>query len=610
MKRAHRMPFGTSLTAHGVHFRLWAPAAQRVALQLVKDDGEESISMTSSVDGWFDSIVPHARPGSRYRYRIDDKLNVPDPASRCNPDDVHAPSQVIDPNAYVWKDSEWRGKPWETAVIYEIHVGAFTAEGTFRAVVERLDYLIALGVTAIELMPVADFPGQRNWGYDGVLQFAPDSSYGKPEDLKYLVDTAHQKGLMVFLDVVYNHFGPEGNYLHAYAPQFFTERHHTPWGAAINFDGEGSRVVRDFFIHNALYWLEEFHFDGLRFDAVHAIVDDTKPHILIELAEAVHAGPGQERHVHLMLENDHNTSRYLQRDAASRSRWYTAQWNDDIHHVAHVLATDEIDGYYADYADQPVKHFLRCLTQGFAYQGEKSPFRHGEIRGEPSGSLPLTAFISFMQNHDQVGNRAFGERLAMQADPTALRALTAAILLAPSPPLLFMGEEFGASQPFQFFCHFGADLADAVRDGRRREFAQFARFSDPARRESIPDPNDVATFERSKLDWAQITTSPHDAWLTFYKTLLGLRQQVIVPRLAKMQGGHAEGTMIGERGLCIRWRLGDDSVLTLHANLGNEASPGFARPIGEIVYATENLSSDNVMAPWSAAWYINKSSEV
>jgi len=602
------MSFGTNLTADGVHFRLWAPAAQHVALLLDKNGSEESISMTSSTDGWFERIVPHARSGSRYRYRIDDKLNAPDPASRYNPDDVHAPSQVIDPSAYVWKDSEWRGRPWETAVIYEIHVGAFTSEGTFRAVVERLDYLIALGVTAIELMPVADFPGQRNWGYDGVLQFAPDSSYGKPEDLKYLVDTAHQKGLMVFLDVVYNHFGPEGNYLYAYAPQFFTERHHTPWGAAINFDGESSRVVRDFFIHNALYWLEEFHFDGLRFDAVHAIVDDSTPHILTELAEAVHAGPGQERHIHLMLENDHNASQYLQRNEASQPHWYTAQWNDDIHHVTHVLATDETDGYYTDYGDRPVAHLLRCLTQGFAYQGEKSPFRQGENRGEPSGGLPLTAFISFMQNHDQVGNRAFGERLAMLADPTVLRALIAVILLAPSPPLLFMGEEFAANQPFQFFCNFGADLADAVREGRRKEFAQFARFSDPARRESIPDPNDVATFERSKLDWSQIATSPHDAWLTLYKTLLALRHRVIVPRLANMQGGAAEGTLIGEHGICIRWHFGDSSVLTLNANLGDASVPGFAQPTDEIIYATENFSSGNVMTPWSAVWYINKSS--
>ncbi len=319
-------------------------------------------------------------PGSCYRFRIDGGLRVSDPASRYNPADVHGPSQVIDPCEFDWEDEGWRGRPWSEAVIYELHVGTFTLAGTFAGVKDRLDYLVDLGVTAIELMPVADFPGARNWGYDGVLPFAPESSYGHPEELKDLVQTAHQKGLMVFLDVVYNHFGPEGNYLHIYTPQFFSKRHSTPWGAAINFDGPGSRVVRDFFIHNALYWLTEYHFDGLRLDAVHAILDGSDPDILLELAEAVHRGPGKERHLHLVLENDQNAAHYF-------DRGYRAQWNDDIHHALHVLLTGETDGYYQDYADRPVGYIGRCLTEGFAYQGEPSSYRGGVPRGELSRDL-------------------------------------------------------------------------------------------------------------------------------------------------------------------------------------------------------------------------------
>ncbi len=311
-------------------------------------------------------------------------------------------------------------------------------------------------------------------------------------------------GIMVLLDVVYNHFGPEGNYLHAYATQFFTDRHHTPWGAAINFDGPGSRTVRDFFIHNALYWLEEYHFDGLRLDAVHAICDDSEPDILVELADAIHSGPGRERQVHLVLENDNNASRYLQRLHSGRPRWYSSQWNDDEHHALHIIATDERDGYYADYAEKPLWYLGRCLTQGFAYQGEPSAYRNVASRGEPSASLPPSAFVSFLQTHDQVGNRALGERLGMLSEPEIMRALTAVVLLAPQPPMLFMGEEFGASTPFLFFCDFHGELAEAVRAGRCREFEQFERFRGDQSQTEIPDPNALSTFERSKLAWESL----------------------------------------------------------------------------------------------------------
>lgn len=600
MKRQHRMPFGAEVLAQGVRFRLWAPASNRIDLCL---EGRELIlPMASFGDGWFELVTLEAKAGSLYRFRIDGGLRVPDPASRYNPADVHGPCQVIDPCEFDWEDEGWRRRLWEEAVIYEVHVGSFTPKGTFAGVKERLDYLVDLGVTAIELMPVADFPGARNWGYDGVLPFAPDNRYGHPNELKDLIQTAHQKGLMVLLDVVYNHFGPEGNYLHTYAPSFFSVRHHTPWGAAINFDGPDSRTVRDFFIHNTLYWLEEFHIDGLRLDAVHAILDDSDPDILLELAQAVRLGPGKERHVHLVLENDHNAAHYLKRG-------YRAQWNDDIHHALHVLLTGEMDGYYRDYADKPLWYLGRCLTEGFAYQGEPSSYRDCEARGEPSRDLAPTAFVSFLQNHDQSGNRAFGERIAVLAEPRALRAAMAVLLLAPSPPLLFMGEEWGATQPFLFFCDFEPGLAQAVTEGRRGEFARFERFADPLVRAAIPDPNAEETFARTKLNWSCLNHPPHDGWLQLYQHLLALRHQVIVPRLPGMEGGQARFHPLGERGLSVGWQLGDGSVLSLMTNLSPEALSGVVQPKGEIFYVTDDRLAgaleQQVLPSWSAVWFLD-----
>jgi maltooligosyltrehalose trehalohydrolase len=392
MKRRHSMPFGAAYDGDGrVRFRLWAPAAQRVDLCIADVTRSLRIPLQPDIRGWFELITDAAKPGTQYYFRIDDEQEVPDPASRFQPQDVHGPSEVIAPDAFEWKDHGWHGRPWEEAVIYELHVGAFTPFGTFSAVGERLDYLADLGITALELMPVADFAGQRNWGYDGVFLFAPDSTYGRPEDLKDLVQRAHERGMMILLDVVYNHFGPSGIRLNSYAPQFFTERHRTPWGEAINFEGLESRPVRDFFIHNALYWLNEYHFDGLRLDAVHAIIDDSTPHILTELADVVRNSIAPDRHVHLILENDRNQARYLQRTERCQPQTYTAQWNDDIHHAMHVLTTGERDGYYLDYAERPVDQLGRCFVAGFAYQGEPSNFRKGEPRGEPATGLPLTA---------------------------------------------------------------------------------------------------------------------------------------------------------------------------------------------------------------------------
>ena len=613
------MPFGAEcLDDRNVRFRLWAPKAQRVDLCLAN---QETRALSKLEDGWFE-LVTNTPAGSRYQFQIDGQTKVPDPASRFQRSDVHGPSQVIDPAAFDWQDEKWRGRPWEEAVIYELHVGTFTPEGTFDAAEQRLDYLADLGITAIELMPIADFPGARNWGYDGVLPFAPDNCYGHPDDLKRLIQAAHGKGLMLFLDVVYNHFGPEGNYLRAYAPEFFTARHRTPWGDAINFDGPGSRAVRDFFIHNALYWLEEYHFDGLRFDAAHAIVDDSKPDILTELAETVRARFGAHRFTHLVLENDQNAAHYLapvgsRRDAGAKSevdqrntpRLYDAQWNDDIHHALHVLITGEIDGYYCDYSEQPIRHLGRCLAEGFSYQGERSRLRNNASRGELSRDLPPTSFVSFLQNHDQVGNRAYGERILKLAEPQALKAALAILLLAPSPPLLFMGEEFGADTPFLFFCDFEGELAAAVTEGRRSEFARFERFSSLNTRASIPDPNAETTFTSSKLDWRSLDEPTHQSWLAFYHDLLAVRRETIVPHLRNLSGRSARFTLGENNSLAVDWKLVDEVTLRLIANLSPNPVTPPAAAVGRLIYSTvedipEKLDRGK-MPPWSVAWFLH-----
>lgn len=594
MKRAHAMPFGaTVLPAGGVRFALWAPAAAQVVLEHGRGEQLAPIAMQRSDDGWHRAEAPSARAGDAYRFRLSDGLCVPDPASRFNPHDVHGPSEVVDPAAYAWRDSGWRGRPWHEAVLYELHVGTFTSEGTFDAARERLPELAQLGFTAVELMPVADFPGRRNWGYDGVLPFAPDAAYGRPDDLRAFIDTAHGLGLMVLIDVVYNHFGPEGNYLHAYCPPFFNPAHPTPWGAAINFDGEASRTVRDFFVHNALYWAEEFHADGLRMDAVHAIRDDSAPHIVREICAALQAGPGRQRHVHVVLENEDNQASLLARDAQGRPLAGSAQWNDDLHHAAHVLCTGETDGYYADYADQPLAAFGRALAEGFVYQGQASAFRQGQPRGEPSAQLPLSALVSFLQTHDQIGNRAFGDRIHAMADPVLLRAAYACLLLSPHVPMLFMGEEFAASTSFQYFCDFGPELAEAVARGRRAEFGRFAAFAGEAAQARIPDPNAPSTFAASTLRWEERSQAPHRAQLAHVRELLAARHRLVVPRLAGQAGGGAfecEGGV-----LRVRWPVAGaggepgGAVLHLLANFGAQAAEGVAVPRGTLVYS---LSAD------------------
>jgi malto-oligosyltrehalose trehalohydrolase len=546
--------FGPLIAQDKVIFRLWAPGVRRV--DLVTD---RSYEMRRNDDGWHSLIVPGAGPGTRYRFRIDGDVEVPDPASRFQPEDVHGPSEVIAPN-FDWQATSWIGRPWHECVFLELHVGTFSEAGTFRGAIDKLDHVAAAGFTAVELMPVADFFGRRNWGYDGVLPYAPDSSYGRPEDLKALVDAAHQRGLMVFLDVVYNHFGPEGNYLGRYAPQFFAPAN-TPWGSAIDYQVP---EVRRFAIDNALYWLEIFHFDGLRLDAVHAIPEPARAILLRELSvEAGRFAAQTGRFIHLVVENDENQSRLLDPLNDPARGKYRAQWNDDYHHAFHVLLTGESQGYYGDYREAH-RLLARTLAEGFAYQGEPSPHRGGAARGEATSSLPATAFVNFLQNHDQIGNRALGERLSALAPAAAVEAALAVTLLAPPPPLMFMGDEWGALEPFPFFCDFRGKLADDVRDGRHREFAEaYARHKD-----DVPDPLLERTFWLATPDWAALEKPEHRARLDLVRRLLATRKEFVMPRLPQLRPGpgHCE---FNNDVLVARWSFRSNEMLAILANLGD-----------------------------------------
>jgi malto-oligosyltrehalose trehalohydrolase len=598
------MPFGAEIQPDGkVRFRLWAPPHPVVRLVL---DGGAPLTMHPVGEGWHELVTGHACAGTRYQFVLPDGLHVPDPASRHQPEDVHGPSEVVDPAAHAWRDGGWKGRPWEEAVLYELHVGAFTPEGTFRAVIGRLNHLVSVGITAIELMPIADFPGRWNWGYDGVLPYAPDASYGRPGDLKDLVEAAHERGLMVLLDVVYNHFGPEGAYQHAISPQIFTSRHKTPWGAAINTDGREARWVREYFIHNALYWIDEYHLDGLRLDAVHAILDDSEEPLLEELAERVRAAT-PDRPVHLVLENEENQASLLVRGADGKPRCYTAQWNDDVHHVLHVAASGEAKAYYADY-HRDTEKLGRALAEGFAFQGEAMPYR-GHARGEPSGFLPPTAFVAFIQNHDQVGNRAFGDRLIGFAQPEAVRAVAATYLLLPQVPMLFMGEEWAAAQPFPFFCDFGAELAEAVRKGRREEFARFAEFRDSTTRERIPDPTAESTLALARLRWDEVARAPHAEWLAWYRRVLTVRREAIVPLIAGIRAG-GRYQALGEGAVAVSWPLGEDGgTLLLAANLNGTPVAGVPAASGQVLWEEGAVGADGRFGPWTVRWSIERKAE-
>jgi maltooligosyltrehalose trehalohydrolase len=578
--------FGARLTADGASFRLWAPAAKRVDLLL-----DRPHALRRDDDGWFSGDIPGVKAGARYKFRIDDEIDVPDPASAFQPEDVSGQSEVIDHAGYRWRASDWRGRPWQETVLIETHVGTFTPEGTYRAMIGKLDHLVATGITALELMPLADFAGQRNWGYDGVLWYAPDSAYGRPDDLKTLIDEAHLRGLTVFLDVVYNHFGPEGNYLGRYAPKFFTEAQ-TPWGSAIDY-----RVpqVRAFAIENALQWLGDYRFDGLRLDAVNTIVETGELPILHDLSAAVGKLAAESgRHIHLVLENGDNRASLLDPAQDPPRGKYRGQWNDDYHHAWHVLLTGEAQGYYGDYQRSPRQDLARALSSGFVYQGEAAGFWGGKRRGEPSGKLAPTAFVNFLQNHDQIGNRAFGDRLERIADPKAIEAALAITLLAPMTPMLFMGEEWGSQAPFPFFCDFEGDLASAVRKGRRREYDwAYAKYGD-----EVPDPLDPATFQSAILDWETCKILAGQKRLALVRELLAIRQRAIAPRLAGAAFGDAQVEDDGR--LTVSWRLGDGAMLRLTANLS----------ANEIAHASTNTTGTPIwgrdagvrLPPWSVFW--------
>ncbi|GAA0706085.1 malto-oligosyltrehalose trehalohydrolase [Dyella marensis] len=548
---AQAFRYGAILTGRGVRFRLWAPAARRVELII----GAQAHAMRAKPHGEFELLLD-VPAGTAYRYRIDGASEVPDPASRRQQGDVDGYSVVVDPH-YPWRHPDWAGRPWKEAVICELHVGCL---GGYDGVRERLASIRAAGYTAIELMPVGEFPGQRNWGYDGVLPYAPESSYGTPDALKALVDAAHGLGLMVLLDVVYNHFGPHGNYLHAYAPAFFRGDQATPWGAAIDFR---RAQVRRFFIDNALMWLEEFRLDGLRLDAVHAIASPT---FVPRLAQAVRERLPRGRHVHLVLENERNDAGLLR--GAAR-----AQWNDDGHNALHVLLTGEHEGYYADYARDPLGRLARVLSEGFAFQGQRD--RHGRRRGQPSGDLAPTSFVLFLQNHDQIGNRALGERLSALVPPARWRVAMALVALSPMVPLFFMGDEWGCATPFLYFTSHPAELGAKVREGRRAEFAAFSAYASAQQRARIPDPNARATFEASvpRVDDAGAAAAAR-AW---FRGLLELRLRVLVPRLEPCRALGCE--RLGEAALAARWELADGSLWTLAFNLG-ERAVAFAAPDG------------------------------
>jgi maltooligosyltrehalose trehalohydrolase len=567
--------FGPAVLPNGrVNFRIWAPSAATMRLRI---GDEEPRVMRQESGGWFE-FETAAKPGTPYQFVLQDGTHVPDPASRAQQDDVHGASLVVDPGAYAWRNTAWRNRPWHEAVIYELHPGAL---GGFRGVIGHLERLAALGITAIELMPIADFPGCHNWGYDGVLPYAPDAAYGTPEDLKALVDAAHGAGLMIFLDVVYNHFGPDGAYLYAYAPEFFDEGVHTPWGAAIDFKRS---EVAAYFTENALMWLNEYRFDGLRFDAVHAISPES---YLPALAAAIRAGA--DRPAHLILEHEGNKSSLLRGPAA---RLFDAQWADDWHHCLHVLLTGEHEGYYESFAD-PATQLARAMAEGFVFQGEISP-HHNAPRGEPSADLPPTAFVICLQNHDQIGNRAMGERLAALADPDALAAAASLLLLSPAIPMLFMGEEWGSRTPFLFFTDHNEELAKLVREGRRREFAHFAAFQDEATRARIPDPNAPSTFAASVPDIAEAEQERQAATLELHRRLLALRRDHVVPGIPGCCSLGAAA--LGPAAVRGSWRLGNGATLTLAANFGTEPV-AFDVPPGQAIFASAPLDAADALPP-------------
>jgi maltooligosyltrehalose trehalohydrolase len=564
--KADLRPVGAHPVDGGTEFRVWAPASRAVDVVLYGPGPEGLASLPPEEGGYFAAIVNGVGRGARYRYRLDGGDAFPDPASRSQPEGVHGLSEVVDP-AFAWTDGRWRGVSLEEMVVYELHVGTATPEGTFRALVPKLDAIRDLGATAVELMPVGDFPGERNWGYDGVYPWAPARAYGGAEGLRALVDAAHERGLAVVLDVVYNHLGPEGNYLHAVTGgRFFTARHRTPWGDAVNVDGEGAEAVRGFIVGNALHWIREYHLDGLRLDATHTILDDSEIHVLRELADAVRDELPIDRHFVLFAEDERN-ERLVVTPIEEGGLGIHAVWADDFHHQVRVLTAGDRDAYFADYTGS-VEDLALTLRKGWIYEGQRSP-NHDAPRGTPADGIPPQRFVHAIQNHDQVGNRALGERLHHQVPLPAYRAASALLLLSPYTPLLWMGQEWHASTPFLYFTDHPEELGKLVTEGRRQEFARFASFSSPETRERIPDPQAEETFTRCKLDWSERLRPPHAGVLAFYRELLALRRTH--PALAERDRASFAVACIAQGVIALRRTGPRDAAVLLVASFGGPA---------------------------------------
>ena len=586
-----RLPVGAEiLPGGGVHFRLWAPACKRVEAVLEEPDrgGLRAVPLRAGEDGYFAGTAPEARAGSLYRFRLDgnDAL-IPDPASRFQPDGLEGPSQVVDPSRFAWTDGDWPGVAIEGQVAYELHVGSFTPEGSWDAAAARLDDLKALGVTLLEVMPVATFHGRFGWGYDGVLFFAPFARYGEPDAFRRFVDRAHALGLGVILDVVYNHLGPGWDFLKRLSDDYVSRTHSTEWGETLNFDAAHSRPVRELVTANAAYWVREFHLDGLRIDATQQIFDDSPRHILAEICEAIRAAAGG-RKILLIGENEPQRAELL-RPGDPDAPHLDALWNEDFHHSAMVAATGRDEGYYSMHRGTP-QELISAARWGWLYQGQIYPWQE-KPRGTATMDLPPARFVNYIQNHDQVANTLDGRRFHLQTSPGRARALTAYFLLAPGTPMLFMGQEWGASTPFFFFADFGGDLGAAYHKGRREFLEQFRNLASPEMQALIPDPTDAALFTRSKLDWGERARPPHDEWLALHADLLRLRREDAVFRA--QDAGRLHGAVLGPEAFLLRFfgEGGDDRLLLVNLGAGLLFSP-----------PAEPLLAPPAKRRWSVIW--------
>lgn len=583
-----RFPIGAEFfPGSGCHFRVWAPAARRVEV-VFEAGAAPATSLAPEPQGYFSGWVREARPGSRYRFRLDGGEALPDPASRLQPEGPHGPSEIVRHDAFPWTDQDWRGLQPRGQVLYELHVGTFTPEGTYAAAQEHLGYLKELGVTVIEMMPVNEFNGPFGWGYDGVNLFAPTRLYGTPDELRQFMDRAHALGLGVILDVVYNHFGPSGNYLGRFSPYYTSERHKNEWGDAINFDGENSGPVREFFLANAAYWIEEFHFDGLRIDATQCLYDASPVHITAEITRRARAAAGS-RSIYVTAENEPQHAE-LARPPEQGGFGLDALWNDDFHHSATVAATGACDAYYTETRGTP-QELVSALKWGFLYQGQFYAWQ-GKRRGHPALDLPAHAFIHFLQNHDQVANSARGQRLHALTSPGRLRALTALMLLAPGTPLLFQGQEFAASAPFLYFAQHEDELDELIRRGRQEFLAQFPHIASADGGKLLQVPASEDTFRRCKLDHAEREREPHAGMLRLHRDLLALRRAD--PVFAAQDAQRMHGAVLGPEAFLLRFLAPDGDDRLVLVNLGATLP---------LVPMAEPLLAPPAGARWKLLWH-------